>query len=369
MKKNKNVCDTVILFIPHNDALYRLRDPLRFLPPANEFYKSPYMEKSVCNPRSEELQRHYMPQVTLTRRFCGKARSVGLLISFSAPKIVFDTNLLEVGDEDFDTLISNLKERLEEMGVLVTEDALRTAEVVTIHYGKNIDLSNISSGIAPCLIVQEISRWNPFVRMDVMKATYLDNGSQVRFHSSKLDVTVYDKTKEALADIKKLKKYKEASAISDALYDSQKLRQIFRLEIRLGSCRKIREVIKDATGEELEDLKFFRLFNSDYAKAVNSLFWQRMKRGRRPYLLTEENSDKQLLTLLRCFKPLKALQVLGVVNALKFATKQELLNQTGNNPTVRNVFRSLEKMNIIGNFTDRLIEKIGKEIEINGETP
>ncbi len=227
MTIRNNICDTVQLFLPA--GTYNILKPMNFRPDADTFHRDYKHEKSILN--YSRKNKEYFPQVSLSRMICGSHRSVGMIIRFSAPKILFGTNLCEICDTDFNALIATLKEKLTYLGIEIETNVLKKAEVVSIDFGKNILLP---TGVACLSVIHEMGRWHPFSHLNCEKVNYRGNGSQVHYRSQKLDITVYDKTMESRSLLTTRKARDEAHHIAINPYMQKSSTQILRLEIRLS---------------------------------------------------------------------------------------------------------------------------------------
>ena len=138
--------DTVILVIPMNR--FNITASWKFDPDAKGLFEAPFIPfagqhfvKCIQNASKEDKARLiYMPRLTIIKRKsrAGLGFVISLKIEFSIPKLMYANNFDEVQDADFEKVVNLLKLKLLKMGVIVSFEVLRTAEVQTVHYGKNI---------------------------------------------------------------------------------------------------------------------------------------------------------------------------------------------------------------------------------------
>lgn len=80
----------------------------------------------------------YRPRIRINER----GREKSLQIEFSVPKLIYNNNLDEVCERDFEMIIQTLQTRLMDFAVMVSPAALRNASVSVFHPSKNILLSD-----------------------------------------------------------------------------------------------------------------------------------------------------------------------------------------------------------------------------------
>ena len=99
------------------------------------------------NPTPNELKNGiYKPRLTVTKRI-NRAGSfeIPLKIEFSIPKLLYGNNFDELTDTDFPAVIQKLKVVLRKMGVYLFEKNLINAPVSSVHYSKNISLTDYTT--------------------------------------------------------------------------------------------------------------------------------------------------------------------------------------------------------------------------------
>ncbi len=367
MVNHKNVCDTCVLLVDYADTI--VTELGHFKPNPQILWNMQGAEAVTCYnfATREEQQQHYYPKLSLSSVLRHGGFSVKLKIEFSAPKLLHfpPNNLEEICDADFEDVISILALRIHEMGVEVSPQVLRTAQVVRIDYGKNILVK-----IAPCVILQHLNKADVSRRLDCAKAVYRNEGHSLHFLSRHRNIVVYDKLK----DIQKAK-YCKTRAVSPenaqeinlaALGSSQYL----RIEIQLGNSENIRQAINKA-GLPVPELTFQNLFSSQICRTVTLVYWNEILAAVRYQQLSEEDVADLFKRLLdaKC-KFLKSLQLVGLVTILKTTGKRELRMHAGNSfsPAIYELFRLINQLEPKNNWLQQDLDSITAAINENKTT-
>lgn len=184
--------DTVVLTL--NEVDFRLTKPEKFDPDARLVlaYRGRYM-KGIYDPRLDLGIYEYLPRVTLTNRIVPGGRSISLNIEFSAPALLYGNNFLELTDNDFETLIATLVDRLALLGVHTTKEVLTNAKVSKIHYGKNFIFTDYTTAYT---FIQEISQANISKVLDADKSSYRNEGHSLKYQNNTFALIFYDKMKD-----------------------------------------------------------------------------------------------------------------------------------------------------------------------------
>ena len=131
----KKMIDTIILTIPR-EQIRMLSPDGRYIPAWDLHSKTSNYTKYVKNPTPYDRKNEiYRPRLTgVKRRVRGNFYSSFLKIEFSVPKLIFGNNLNELGESDFSKVLSTLKERLIEVGVLISDkDISEVLKSVDVH--------------------------------------------------------------------------------------------------------------------------------------------------------------------------------------------------------------------------------------------
>jgi hypothetical protein len=275
--------DTVVLTL--DQSRFEVRLPERFSPSAKGLLAPPFYPLGsrgnfICvqNPTKADLQAgRYLPRLTLIKRKNSGGFALTLRIEFSAPKLVFGNNFDELESHDFTKVLTALHHGLSNMGIRLSNEALRKAPVSAIHYSKNIAFTDFTS----CsMVMSELELIDLTNRLDLSRTDYRNEGHAIRYHANSFEVTFYDKLK----DLGKAR-YSEKRAI-ERDYGAQldmfrrpnsvpKELEVLRMEVRLGTRAKIANLLKRI--EVDAELRFEALFNADIAKSVLGHFWTQIR--------------------------------------------------------------------------------------------
>ena len=226
--------------------------------------------KYVRNPSEKEKKEFgYLPRLTLFNR--GITEEM-VKIEFSAPKLIFNNNFYELEEKDFDLVISALYQKLKDMGYGIFSRFLAEAPVSSIHYSKNIPLTD---GSTPYMYLKEIQKANMTQRVDFDQSNFRNEGHGLKFRVNSYEVAFYDKLKDIeKAKISEKRAYEKDNYIQMNLFEdigeykrqSKKKLEILRMEVRLNQRQKIRQIL-NKIGLKTEP-NFKNLFSKEIAKSV-----------------------------------------------------------------------------------------------------
>ncbi len=235
--------DTIVLTLSRN--MFTISNPDKFEPSArlilgnNTSMGSRGYIQCKQNPTKEELRSgFYKPRLTLTNRFNHTGnREPTLKIELSLPKLLLKNNFNELTDHDFERVIELLEANLKYMGVQVSTLALKQASVSSIHYSKNISLSN---GITSRYLIRKIKEANVKMALDINQTDYKNEGYSYKWHSNTYEIAFYDKIKDL-----ETAKFSEKRAIekdnelqSNLFPELIKRPEVLRIEVRLNNRQK-----------------------------------------------------------------------------------------------------------------------------------
>lgn len=258
-----------------------LLNPDGFTPSANGLLKQPFYSlrgrgmSCVCNPHKEDTLRFgCLPRLTLSKRPQTHGFRVSLRVDISLPKLKFGNNFDELRETDFPGLCKKLSSQLELMGVRVTPETIRNAQVSSIHYSKNLPLTDYTS----ChMVIREVAKGNVSKQLDSMRTDYNNDGCSFRLHANSHEVILYDKLKDLergkISDKRAIEK-DSAVQLSLLFEPFQKPFEVLRIEARLGNRRKIKGLL-DRLGLS-RPLAFENLYSEQLAKAVLLDYWRMM---------------------------------------------------------------------------------------------
>jgi hypothetical protein len=300
--------DTVCLLIPKKEMVF-----LEGVSNWELYSKTEHYQKFVRNPsKIEKDTGKYFPRLTgYKRRYSQEAN---VRIEFSVPKLIFLNNLSEVKDEDFEKVIYTLQKRLKEMGVVLTKSVIENASVSSVHFSKNIPLSD---GYTASHIISEINKLDIRKSFDFTRTRFMNNGQSLYAHATSHQFVIYDK----VADLRKGKKRaidKDQTLFQRSLFEtiqnSDKPKEIVRFEIRLSHKQKMNKTVMELGYEKNPNFK--QVFNSELSQKVINQYWNKIIKEKNLGLLSIPLSLKDVLQVIflvdRNIKPNKAIYYLGL---------------------------------------------------------
>ncbi len=325
--------DTIVLTL--KQGMFTIIEPDRFEPSAR-WLKDDSISlggrgytPSKQNPTSTELKNGiYKPRLTLTKRMNGyRNYEVTLKIEFSLPKLIFGNNFDELEDSDFESILNKLRLILKDMGVMVFSRKLEEALVSAVHYSKNIPLTD---GSTPYQYIKKIAEANIKLSLDVNQTDFRNEGRSIKWHANSYEVTFYDKLKDLKASkISDKRAIEQDNIIQLSLFDTlQKQRpfEVLRMEVRLGTRQKIRQILKSISIDT--EPTFKSLFSSKVSQTILTCYLHELE-SRRPSLLDyQNNKPKELLADLVVNNPILSpkhiLQIFGLKQALELIGMREV---------------------------------------------
>ena len=247
-----------------------------FTPSARGLLEPPYYTfgkqkilKCVLNPSASDKKKGlYLPRITLFKAVRAGGYSLFAHVEFSAPKILYNNNFDELTDDDFQMLCQELAKRLRYMGFYIFSALIETAEVKTIHYGKNIVIDNYSTASS---VISELAKSNITTRKEADIRAYKNSGETLHFFTTKNGLAIYDK----LAELNKSKKTEKGRLEKDnycqlSLFDYYQPRkpfEVLRIEARYNDRKSIKSILAK-TNNKVMGLTFRDLFSSKIAQSI-----------------------------------------------------------------------------------------------------
>lgn len=273
------------------------------------------------NPTLKELKRDgYKPRLTLTKRRSGQTGfSVYLKIEFSVPKLLYGNNFDELVDSDFQIVITKLLKILRGMGVRVFKHKLVNAPVSTVHYSKNIVLTDYTT---PYTYLKQLNKLNINRQLDTNQTDFRNAGHSFKYRANSFEVAFYDK----MRDLKKAKGSEKRSEEKDNvvqlnlldLLEKRDPFEVLRMEVRLNKRQKIRQILKKID-KEMEPT-FINLFSQDTAKKVLLHYLNEIEQAYPSLLVHQHNGSGKffegLLVANPKLKPARALKLTGLRDVL-----------------------------------------------------
>ena len=297
----------------------------------------------------------YHPQVFIHRFPDPKRPSqtlVALEISCSLPKILFQNNLYELEDSNFNLLCNTCVQRLDEMGIQLNLKQMALMSVCNVEFGKNILCGNIPVSY----ILEELHRAKPLNHfMDVQRTSYRNGGEALVFYCAGYEISFYDKyleIQQALAA--------DPNILPASLRDKLQRRQanILRMEVRFHNRAALKTYLDQHACSS--GLLFKDIFSQELSKQILNVYWNKLSqsaRGLSPFVMSPSFELWKLNRGRYARDPIqKKLARLGVRLLLRehgYKGAQQALLRTGDtNPAqtlrkhVSKTFRPHKKLNM-----------------------
>ncbi len=283
--------DTITLRLEHPE--FRISNHDKFHTSTRDLFYPPYRRMgsrgyadSYQNPTKSELKRGiYKPQLTVRKRIRKGTYPIYLYIQFSVPKLLYGNNFDEVEAEDISKITSDLSSILETMGVIVLPSILSEADVVKVHYSKNVVLPEF---VIPAIVIGEIKKVDITTRLDLSEKDYRNSGHSVRYRTNDSEFIVYDKKKDLQqARVSEKKSIEKDNAIQLNLFDvlEEKRRfEVIRFEARFNTQQRIQKELNLKRG----DVKLEKIFSSELSCRILSRKWQEILKS---YNLLQVHAD------------------------------------------------------------------------------
>lgn len=308
--------DTICLTLPLKSIVF-LDENNKAVPQWDLQSKTEHYSKYVRNPsKADKDTGLYFPRLTFYHRPYG---SQGIKIEFSVPKLIFNNNLEELSNADFDVVVDLLQDRLKRIGVRIFKEVLVSAPVTTVHFSKNIELTE---GYTSAHVISELGKIDLRKSFDFARARYINNGQSLCAHTRAHELVIYDK----IADLAKTKKRaidKDQTVSQRSLFKSletaEKPLEVLRIEVRLCNKRKINSIFKKLDLSENPTLK--DIFSQEVGMCVVGHYWESLIKNNQLALFTVNQSAKDLLKEM-CrgdpnIKPKQAIYQVGLMALAK----------------------------------------------------
>lgn len=279
--------DTIILQIPR--GRYEIIEHNKFTPPTTRMLSNPLPHfRYKNNPTAyDKSLKAYKPKMNIDKR----GMNFDLSIEFSAPKVLFNNNIDELEDKDFDEVLRRLKEKIFAMGIKVDLNALKYAQVLAFHPSKNIPLSR---GYTSTFAIRELAKIDISKKFDIDVKHYSNNGQALQFYTNSHAIVLYDK----INDLNKAKNRaidKDQTAqqlnIFEFIKEKQPRLEILRLEIRFKK-RKMNKILKEVSHSP--DPLFKDIFKKDLCQKILNLYWTKYFSDN-PFIFSTNNDPQEIL--------------------------------------------------------------------------
>jgi hypothetical protein len=312
--------DTVCLVLPKSHIVL-LDDNNQEIPNWNLQAVTDNYRKYVRNPSATEKRTGlYFPRVTAYDRRYQKEQQVKF--EFSVPKLIFNNNIEELSDVQFEEVITALQDRLRRMGIRVFSHILENASVTSVHFGRNFVFRD---GQTATNIIAQLQKIDIRKTFDFAKARYLNDGQSLCCHTSAHELVFYDK----IADLQKSKKRaidRDQTPYQLGLFDDVRIRghplEVLRMEVRLSQKQKMNAVMRKLSAKT--NPTFRDVFSVNLSTKVVRLYWEEIVRSKNQgaLLMSAEPIDlvKRIGNMFPNQKPKQLMYYAGLI----------LLAQSGN---------------------------------------
>lgn len=278
--------DTVKILIPLNKV--KITKPERFgsEKQVEDLYNSRcYGNKTMKHTNvatAKEKKQGYFPRTSIeTNAFMINDSFANLSIECSLPKILFNNNVEELKDCDFDNVINKLQEKLVILGYELSNEAIKDSYVQRVDFSKNFIIES-----NPRFFIDSLKKIAIDSRLGATATDYQRCGTGMRFYTKLYHITVYDKVSE----IEKSLKYSDNRSLTEDNYSQRDAMRrlkdnklnIIRYEVSLRR-RKIRKL-------PIEDKTLRNIFNSALSKQVLTRQIEKMHAGIRGVSFDDKNS-------------------------------------------------------------------------------
>lgn len=309
--------DTIVLLIPPQH--FKIVKPQEFTPTTNLVYHG-IVSKAVQNPTGKELKQGiYKPRLTLSRRMnINGISQIMLTIETSLPKLLFGNNFNELRSKDFQAIITTMHTKLTDMGVEISPEHLKFADVTTLHYSKNITLTD---GSTPFHYIQKIKDCSMTARLDNNQTNYRNSGHSFKWHCNNYEVVFYDKIFDLFTCTTKGKKRSIDGFNSIDLNKIKNLRtnkkfEILRIEVRLNKRSVIKKLFAQLSVKN--NLTLAKIFKPSLSRKVLLHYLNMLEQKRSSIIDFKPQSNQALLSTLIVYNPeLKPKDILSCIGFKK----------------------------------------------------
>lgn len=296
--------DTIVLTL--KTGMFTILDHDKFSPSTKGLYDASIgyyrlggRSNITCkqNPTPNELKQGiYKPRLTVTKRINRERNfEITLKIEFSIPKLLYGNNFDELTNADFPAVIQKLKTVLRGMGVYILEKHLANAPVSSVHYSKNIALTDYTT---PYTYLSQLNKLNINKRLDTNRTDFRNEGHSFKYRANSFEVVFYDKIKDLQqAKISEKRAEEKDNALQLGLFDiltKRKPLEVLRVEIRLNKRQKISQILR-LIGKDIEPT-FADIFSQDTAKKVLLHYISEIEEAYPPLLNYQYDSPKKFFS-------------------------------------------------------------------------
>ena len=279
--------DTITLSIPFGS--YTVNDSRKFKPyfaPFNQYDTSERirflqehrgLRKYLQNPQASYRDQGIVyPNLRIDERMRGMIYTCDLKVTFSCPKLIWGHSFEEVTDGHFSLIVEMLMKRLVDMGISVTEEAIKSAIVHTLHYCANIQFPSEEDAR---MFLNRLSNTSLKAWFENNTKTFANNGNAVRFHTDIFEIVFYLKYYDALEkgnrSVGRKTTLQEKQTVKRLLKEGS-IPPVVRMEIRFNGTRSVRNHLKTALGIESRYWTFKDAYDSLKSRTTQRYYWNQI---------------------------------------------------------------------------------------------
>lgn len=242
----------------------------------------------------------YVPVVNPIKHKDSQSQGYAIEVQASLPKLLYGTNLWEVGPKDLPMVYQKLQEKMGLLGVYVGEKEIMEGTLKHLAFAKNIRLPPWYGSARQ--VIRNLGQVAYKPRSTWRHRDYIDdsNGCCLRGHNTTQGLTLYDKFGEVIANGKTQKE----AEVKKWLSETQQKRNLLRIEFTLQRKQSLEAYLRSRIPNRKKDFtladvmsdtvlarsvlleEFNNDFNNEFAVAVELTD---MKQNNLDQLLAESN--------------------------------------------------------------------------------
>lgn len=361
--------DTITLRLKEKD--FHIIDHSVFSPDSTNLFEPPYARlgskgyiEAHNSPTNKDFERGiYKPSLKVRKRWVKDRFEIYLYITFSAPKLIFSNNFDELEDEDYENIVYRLKDQMLLMSVVVNEKSIIDAEIVKVHFSKNIVLKNF---VIPYMIMQDLSKVDLSLYYDISEKDYRNGGNSLRYHSNEFELIFYDKVKDLLqAKTSEKRSIEKENNIQLHLLDKFELIkpfEVFRIEARYNSKRKLQREFPEIT-------TLRQCVNSETSSKILSTIWSKVLNSYKALTVIRDEKQHFIQSVMalnprcRLSTILSAYTYLDIANSIGIRDLRRLIEKNYSRKTwysLRDKINSLEFNTSTPDYLTYISDKLKK---------
>jgi len=266
-----------------------------------------------------------------------------LWLRFSAPKLLFKTNMIELEEADFNNLVAKIRSTASTLGIDIPLKAIEDSCIWEVHVGKNVDLN--PTGMSCECVLSALNKLAFDARFNIRKGNYINffgntlNNIQLTYEEGeKFDIfcksfgyCCYNKTQEVIKD----------SYGKDFIKHNPRFNNVLRLEYRLFFSESVKRAFSKVGIPQ--NITFKDFFTDDNFQKLNVFIWTKLMADKIIWLSFLGNDPMVFLSKMKTLniKPVQRLKLLGVYFLLLTEGSCRTIKTLF--PAKSNIVRRLEK--------------------------